>query len=149
MFPPPDPGPSPGSASLPAVPHNPRPAVLATTPSFSPPVATLDPIALLKALRRRWPLALGVGLLAAVVVGIAVFFVVPPAKYTARAMLHVNSVQPRILLHVGENHTEYGAYQRTQLALLKSRIVLNAALKQPEVVKLGIVANQVDPIEWL
>jgi len=109
----------------------------------------LDPVSLLKALRRRWLLALCLGLFGAALLGSITYVVVPPAKYTARAMLHVNSVQPRILLQVTETHTEYGAYQRTQLALLKSRLVLNDALKQPEVAKLPLVTQQIDPIEWL
>ncbi|WP_254053947.1 polysaccharide biosynthesis tyrosine autokinase [Singulisphaera sp. GP187] len=104
---------------------------------------------LLKALRRRWAMALGIGLVGAGVIGFTTYLLVPAAKYTARSMLHVNSVQPRILLTTGEVHTEYGAYQRTQLALLHSRLVLSSALKQPEVAKLPILTKVSDPIEWL
>jgi capsular exopolysaccharide synthesis family protein len=110
-----------------------------------------DLIALLKALRRRWPLALGAGLFCAAVAAGAAYCLVPPAKYTTRAILHVNSVPPRILLSVHELVPEYGAYQRTQLALIKSRFVLNAALRlnEGEAAKLKVVAKQADPIEWL
>ena len=136
------PGPSPGSEFLPAVVQPPR----AATPALA---ANPEPLALLRALRRRWPLALGAGLLGAAVTAAAAFFLVPAAKYSARAMLHVNSVAPRILLAVRELNADYGAYQRTQLAMLKSRLVLNAALKQAGVAKLKVVAEQIDPIEWL
>jgi len=136
------PGPNPGSEFLPAVVQPPR----AATPALT---ASPEPIALLRALRRRWPLALAAGLLGAAVTATVVYFLVPPAKYTARAMLHVNSVPPRIVLALRELNPEYGAYQRTQLALLKSRLVLNAALKQEGIAKLKVIAKQVDPIEWL
>jgi capsular exopolysaccharide synthesis family protein len=136
------PGPRPGSESLPAVVQPQR----AVAPALA---ATPEPIALLKALRRRWLLALGAGLFWASIAAVVAFFLVPPTKYTARAMLHVNSVPPRILLAVRELNPDYGAYQRTQLAMLKSRLVLNAALKQQGVAKLKVIAQQIDPIGWL
>ncbi len=77
------------------------------------------------------------------------YSLVPPAKYSARAMLHVNSTQPRILLKVNENATDYASYQRTQLALLKSRLVPSTALNDPKVAKLEMLSEKVDPIEWL
>jgi succinoglycan biosynthesis transport protein ExoP len=146
----PNSGPRPDSANLPAVvpPHHAEVVSVSSAP-LPGAAAGLDPITLLKAFRRRWSLALGAGLLGAAVFALATFYLVPPAKYTARAMLHVNSVQPRILLPIGEIHTEYGAYQRTQLALLESRLVLNAALKQPGIAKLPILTRMSDPIEWL
>jgi capsular exopolysaccharide synthesis family protein len=118
-------------------------------PATLAPPAKLEPIALLKALRRRWPLALGAGLLCAAVAAGAAYALLPPAKYTARAIFHVNAVPPRILLNVREVYSDYGAYQRTQLALIKSRLVLNAALKGEKVTGLRCVARQADPIEWL
>ncbi|SIN67723.1 capsular exopolysaccharide family [Singulisphaera sp. GP187] len=143
-------GPRSDSANLPAVVPPYRTAeVFSIAPAPVGTAAGLDPIALLKALRRRWPLAVGAGLLGGVVLAVVTYFVVPPAKYTARSMLHVNSTQPRILLKVGENESDYVAYQRTQLALLKSRLVLSTALKDPEVAKLEVIAKVVDPIEWL
>jgi capsular exopolysaccharide synthesis family protein len=149
MMPNPNHGPSPGSDHLPAVVSPVRADVLSV--SMRPPrlPANPDPIALLKPLRRRFRLAVSTGLLGGVLTALAVYFLVPQAKYMARAMLHVNSIRPKILLQVGESSTDYGAYQRTQLALLRSRLVLNAALKQPGVARLKVVARQIDPIEWL
>jgi hypothetical protein len=40
-------------------------------------------------------------------------------------------------------------HQRTQVTLVKSRLVLNAALRNKEVARLGIVTAQTDPVEWL
>lgn len=145
-------GPRPDSTGLPAVvtPH--RAEVFSVSPGASgavSPAAGLDPVQLLKALRRRWVLAVGLGLVGATVLATATYFLVPPAKYSARAMLHVNSTQPRILLKVNENATDYASYQRTQLALLKSRLVLSTALNDPKVAKLEMLSEKVDQIEWL
>ncbi|AGA26797.1 GumC family protein [Singulisphaera acidiphila] len=144
-----NPGPGADSVNLPAVvpPH--RAEVLSVTPAHFESSASLDPITLLRALRRRWALAFGTGLLGAAVIATLTFYLVPPAKYMARAMLHVNSVKPRILLQTGEVQSDYGSYQRTQLALLESRLVLSAALKQASVAKLPILTKMSDPIEWL
>jgi capsular exopolysaccharide synthesis family protein len=161
MPPNPDRAPNPGSADLPMV--IPRAGGTAIQP-VSPPLTTApDPIGLLKALRRCWLRALLGGVLLAAVVAGATYHLVPAAKFTAKAMLHVSSIPPRIVLQVREAVPDFGAYQRTQLALLKSRLVLNAALKQdsvalkPEPVakkqepmaKWKSLANKVDPIEWL
>jgi hypothetical protein len=40
-------------------------------------------------------------------------------------------------------------HQRTQVALVKSRLVLNVALRDPEVARLSMVAGHLDPVEWL
>ncbi len=133
------------------------PAVLsqshAVVPVISHGPSNLDPkpdlMALLLALRSRWLMATGLGLLCGSLAAGIVALLTPPAKYTARAMLHVSSVPPKILLTVKEVYSDYGAYQRTQLALLKSRLVLNAALKREEVAKLKIFDTYSDPIEWL
>src|SRR5437588_753954 len=46
-----------------------------------------------------------------------------------------------------------GSHQRNQMALVKSRLVLVSALRDPRVAKLGVIARQaeqgVDPVEWL
>ncbi|WP_406695893.1 polysaccharide biosynthesis tyrosine autokinase [Singulisphaera sp. Ch08] len=156
-----NPGPSPDSANLPAVAPAHRSDTLSvpsagfgSSAGYGAPAgfgasSHLDLITLIKALRRRWLLAFSAGLVGAAIIAITTYYLVPPAKYTTRAMLHVNSVKPRILLQTGELHTEYGAYQRTQLALLESRLVLGAALKQPRVAKLQVLTNMSDPIEWL
>jgi len=129
-----------------------RPAVPALPPHAQgprTPAASLDALGLLKALRRRCVLAVGLGvLLAAAAAGVA-YVVVPPAKYTAKAMLRVATETPRILVKTAENESNFATFQRTQLAMMRSRIVLEEALKQPEVAKLPVVREQIDPAEWL
>jgi polysaccharide biosynthesis transport protein len=118
----------------------PRPAVLSATP---------DAGSLLKALQRRWAMALGLGLLAAAAIGSAAWFVVPRAKYTAIASLQIATKPKRIMFDPKESQADYRTYQRTQVALIKNRTVLSHALALPDVVKLETVREQVDADEWL
>lgn len=113
------------------------------------PLANPDPLALLIALRRRVRLAVGLAALAAALAATAAYIVVPPAKYTAQAMLHVAAEQPRILVKTAESQSEYSSYQRTQLAMLRSRLVLGTALKRPEIAQSPTIKQQVEPVEWL
>lgn len=107
--------------------------------------------ALLQALRRRWRSALGLGLLAAAIGASAVWFLLPPT-YTARALLHV-SVQPARGLFTApegqEGSEEFLAHQRTQAAVLKSRDVIQAALRQPRVAERREVQERPHPVLWL
>jgi capsular exopolysaccharide synthesis family protein len=89
--------------------------------------------------------------LAATVAASAAYFIVPPAKYSAKGTLHVSSTPPRIVLQIKESIPEYGSYQRTQLAMLRSRLVLSAALREDSVNKLKstMATPNFDPVEWL
>src|SRR5260370_41055868 len=89
-----------------------RPSVLSSTP---------DILAVFKARRRSWVLALGLGLLAAGVIGGGAWFLVPRAKYTAVAALQIATRPKRIMFDPRESQTDYRTYQRTQLALIKNR----------------------------
>jgi hypothetical protein len=44
---------------------------------------------------------------------------------------------------------EFVIYRGTQMTLLTSRLVLNAALKQPGVAELDVIKKQKDPVSWL
>jgi polysaccharide biosynthesis transport protein len=139
-------GPPPGPVAAPPRPPRPpgfgpgtpRPSALASTP---------DVVALLKALRRRWALALAVGLLCAGVATAATWYLIPPGAYTAQTVLHVSATPPRLLFTTAEEWSRY--YYQNQSALIRSRLVLNAALRQPDVAGLPRVRQQTDPIEWL
>ena len=119
----------------------PRPPALVTKPP--------DALELLKALRRRWPLALALGLLCGGLAAAAAWFVVPTAKYETRAMLSVSQTPPRIIFPTQEVQSDFSIYKETQLALIKSPIVLNRALKDVKVRNLPQVTSQADPVAWL
>jgi capsular exopolysaccharide synthesis family protein len=124
--------------------------ITARTTSRPPALsATPDPIGLLRALRRRWPVAAAAGLTCAALVGVVAYFVVPVPKYTARALLFVSARRPKEIFETRESVVEYKTFQKTQTTLITSRTVLGAALKRPEVVGLPSVRAQEDPTDWL
>ena len=100
-------------------------------------------------MRQRWALALGLGTVMAVSAALAAWGLVPSPKYKATALLKVDMLPPKVLFPTAENQPDFKTYQATQLALLKSRLVLNAALRRPEVAALESVRQQADPVDWL
>ncbi|MCS6851588.1 MAG: polysaccharide biosynthesis tyrosine autokinase [Gemmataceae bacterium] len=111
--------------------------------------STPDGPALLRALRRRWLTALSLGLLVATLAAAAAFFLLPP-RYTATVLLQVALSEPHYVFTIGrESRLEYDIYKRTQLGLIKSRLVLNAALRQPGIADLSLLQGHDDPISWL
>lgn len=140
-------GPAGGAAASPAV----AAAVgLGRVAAVVPPPADEGPdaAALLKALRRRWALALSLGLAAGATAAASAWSLIPPAKYTARAILHVSTTPPKLVFD-HDHETDYRTFQQTQVALINSRMVLSAALADPAVKALPTVAEQPDPMEWL
>jgi capsular exopolysaccharide synthesis family protein len=74
------------------------------------------------------------------------------AKYTAFSQLYLASTPPRVVFNTADSpdgRNEFLTYQRTQAGRIKSRMVLNAALKRDEVKNLSLVTQQADPIAWL
>jgi succinoglycan biosynthesis transport protein ExoP len=112
-------------------------------------LARPDAQALLLALKRRWLLSCCVAVLGAVTASLAAWLFVPAPKPTAQALLHVEATQPWVAYHRAESKSDFQNYQRTQIALVKSRFVLNSALRQPEVAALQLVREPLDPIAWL
>ncbi|MCI0740948.1 MAG: polysaccharide biosynthesis tyrosine autokinase, partial [Gemmataceae bacterium] len=120
-------------------------------PDIAPPsvlTAPPTPLALLVALKRRWLLALTLGLLGAAI-GAAVAWYMLPVSWRSRTLLHIASMRPFLVFDNAEARADFANYQRSQLALVRSRLVLNAALRDPEVAGLEIVQKQVNPVEWL
>jgi capsular exopolysaccharide synthesis family protein len=109
-----------------------------------------DPIALLRALRRRWQLALAIGLVLAGVAMTVTWFMWP-SKYTAFALLRVAAAPPRLVFDTADSKVggDFATYQRTQVQLIKSRFVLNAALRRPGVADFESIRQQKDPVNWL
>ncbi|HEV3437697.1 MAG TPA: hypothetical protein VG122_10080 [Gemmata sp.] len=97
----------------------------------------------------RHPLAfLGLIFLASLPVAGVWYFSTPP-KYSAAAVFHISS-QPQLLLSSQlENRDDFTMYKQSQMALIKSRRVLNAALKEPEIRDLNMVRTaQPDRLTW-
>jgi capsular exopolysaccharide synthesis family protein len=98
---------------------------------------------------QRHPLALfGVMVLAAAAMA-SVWFFLPLPKKSAAVMFYISS-QPHMLLGPTlESRLDFGSYKQSQLALIKNRRTLNAALNDPDVRGLAVVNSQRDPIMWL
>ena len=126
----------------------PPPFAALSTPglSSSPNVASL-----LKALRRRWLLAITLGILLGLVTAAGVGGFLPAGKYTAYIKLHMPMNPEGVLFAHPEAGFQFDNFQRTQFALLKDRLVLNAALRDPAVQQLNMAAltRGNNPIEWL
>jgi capsular exopolysaccharide synthesis family protein len=109
-----------------------------------------DAPALLKALRRRWPSALVAALACAAGITFAVAQLLPQPKHIARSLLQISNVTPKIFFPTGDNQpSPFDRYQRTQIVLVKSRLVLGAALRQPAVARLESIKSKADPALWL
>ena len=110
--------------------------------------ADLSPAKLLHALRRRWLIAVPLATLAAAAAGYAGSHFVRPVS-TVRAMVHLSAERPAA---VYENSTEgrpdFAHLQRSQVLVLKSRAVLQAAVRNLEPAGLAVLA-QPDPVGWL
>lgn len=130
----------------------PTPASPVARPSPAMPASLAagpDAKALLHALERRWPLALLGGLGLGALAATAAFLLIPPPKYTVKAMLQVASTPNRILFETREMAPDYRSYQRTQAVLAKSRKVLIAALRDPAVSQVRSIPAEDDPATWL
>ena len=120
-----------------------RPEILTSKP---------NPATLLHALRRRWPLAIGLGVLTAVVVGCLVWYFVP-VRYTAEVLLRVSSREREVIFDNSSGNQggeEYANFKRTQKQLIRSSVVLTATLRKPEISRLSTIQkHKDDPVGWL
>ncbi len=117
-------------------------------PFTSAPSATPDATGLFKAFKRRWGLALGLGVTGAAIVAGLAWSLLPPTKYTAEALLLVEPEQPTLITPTREYHSDPETDRRTQIALIKSWVLSKTVVK-PEVAELSVIKNRRDPAEWL
>ncbi|MBX9625756.1 MAG: hypothetical protein K2X82_18295, partial [Gemmataceae bacterium] len=123
-------------------------------PVEDPPAlsARVTPGSLLRALGRCWPVAVPVGLILAAGAG-AGAWALRPDKYTSATLIRVLPASASRLLADDHRAPEGGAatigYMRTQVALLRSRQVLTAALKDEKVRQQPILLDKDNPVEWL
>ncbi|MCP3903378.1 MAG: hypothetical protein GY715_07055 [Planctomycetes bacterium] len=93
---------------------------------------------LLRALRGRYRLAVGLGLTLAVI-GAIVGFNAKPAKYMSRGLVRIDAARSPILYNSQENKTPpmFDALVSAQEQVLQSRAILDAALARPEMRAVG------------
>jgi capsular exopolysaccharide synthesis family protein len=124
----------------------------ATVPEGAPRAASASALSfasLSRAIRYRWPLALAVGIGLGAGLASATWLLMP-TRFTAYALLHVAPGESQLLPE--ERRSAIPAdryYENTQVALIKSRPIILAALRRPKVSELGIVRAHADPPMWL
>ncbi len=100
------------------------------------------------ALRRRWipaaVLALTLGTLAGVLT-----WVFLPKGFEAVAWLRVRDKSGMFGAGMGRDNAEYEAFRKTQVQLIKSPLVLMAALRRPGVDNLSVFEGESDKVGWL
>jgi len=133
-----------------------RDSGLAPAPHFSPPAYPGDdPLAggvdyrrIWHAFRRRWLPAVSLGVLLATAAAISTWIFLPRG-YEAVAWLRVRD-KGGMLGGGGRDNSEYEAYRKTQVALIKSPFVMTSALRRTGIADLELIQEQdEDPVGWL
>jgi hypothetical protein len=94
--------------------------------------------------------------------GLIAYWLLAGPRWEARAELHVAREQPRVLADVYPGHresdAEFESYRRAQARMIKSQLVLHAALQEPfdpknpdspTVGNLRLLKDCPDPLAWL
>jgi capsular exopolysaccharide synthesis family protein len=115
--------------------------------TINDPVKVLDPLSLLMALKRRWFLALTLGLLTGAMAAAAVWNLWPPILGGAQIQLMVNAVSPYIFMQ--EPTGDFNVFKRTQSMMVRGRRILDTAVKKPHVAELRLIRNMGDPVRAL
>ena len=105
----------------------------------------------LHAFRRRWPLAITLGLFCGAAAMIPAWFLTSD-RYTAVALLQISASQQQLVSFQSANQASsstFEIYKGTQQQMLTSDVVLIAALRKPEAAGLALVQKQDDPVRWL
>ncbi|MFI5455697.1 MAG: hypothetical protein ACHRXM_09625 [Isosphaerales bacterium] len=73
----------------------------------------------------------------------------PESGKRPRALLQIASHPPRVMVSNVDGLDDYKRFFETQCIVIRSNLVLNAALRPPEVSKLPSIRQRTDPIAWL
>src|SRR5690242_10776056 len=120
---------------------------------MSAPLAPPRPLAVPLAPGPRKSLFLYVGLLGVLILSALALWLWWERRThpTAFALLRIARHTPRLLddpARDRQDERDFEAYGRSQAALVKTRLVLNSALRQPEVAALPAVREPTDPLTW-
>ncbi len=123
--------------------------------SYGPPQkpeilsAKPNPLDLMHAMRRRWPLAVGIGSAVGLAAALLVWFIVP-VRYEAFALLKVAEQPGGVLDRSNEGREAFDIFKRTQAQVITSGPVIRATLREPNVSALpSIQEHDADPVSWL
>ncbi len=105
----------------------------------------LTPMSMFSALRRRVWLAVSVGLLLAIATSTLIWVFMPPPKPRISAKMYMTGAVRGTLFE----HPDPQISQQSQMALIRSQLVLAAALRSPNISKLDLIRQQDEPLDWL
>jgi capsular exopolysaccharide synthesis family protein len=124
----------------PPPPDSAPPAALTAGPDFG---------GLLRGLRRRWMTAVAVGVPLALLAAAAAWYLLAP-RYTAQAQVRVLLDDPAVLFNKKDpSQSVFTTLVKTTAAQIKSRPVINDALKQDAVRRLNLENKYPDVAAWL
>jgi len=127
----------------------PGPQVPGTVPIGGDPLAGgIDYRRVWHSFRRRWIPATVLALTFAVLAGLLTFLFLPRG-FEAVAWLRVRDKSGMFGAGMGRDNAEYEAYRKTQVQLIKSPLVLMAALRRPGVSSLEALNGEEDKVGWL
>ncbi|MBI2824126.1 MAG: polysaccharide biosynthesis tyrosine autokinase [Planctomycetia bacterium] len=118
----------------------PRPEMLSSGP---------DPMSLLRAFKRRWMLATGLGMLAAMAAALAAWFLVPERGEVVAYVLvarHPDAVMDKDRIPDGN---EFITFKATVIQQIRNKSLLIRALRDPQISQLPMVKAQKDQVGWL
>jgi capsular exopolysaccharide synthesis family protein len=102
---------------------------------------------IISGLKRTWKWALPSGLILASVV-FAVTMASFPVRYEAVAYLQILSQKPYFIFDE-KQQKQYDTYVATQFAIIRSPIILEKALENPDIARLPHVLKQKNKVDWL
>jgi len=130
---------------LPQTTHPPAPP--ASPPDLLPIRTVPSPSELLLALKRRWLLAVSLGLVVGVSAAAVVWMVLPAGKHQVRALIQVLPQQG--LLARSSADPGYEAFKKNQAILLRTRFLLTRVVGKPNVSQLPMIQNAEDPVKLI
>ncbi len=116
-----------------------RPEILSSKP---------NPVELLHAVRRRWPLAVGLGLLVSGVLCGLMWYLIP-VRYESFATIKVAASEARVFGQTAVNSEDFKLFKATQQQLVTSIPVITNVVRDRAINQLPSVRAEDDPIAWL
>jgi polysaccharide biosynthesis transport protein len=130
---------------------NAAPATLGSTNMLAKKVLVgpLSARRVLVGIRHYWILAVLLAFVSAILAFHVVSTLLGAPTFTVRTQLHVAQNKPVILYDTPDGRTDFSTYQRGQVAMLKSRRVLQSAINRLADKNLPLLENNPDALAWL
>jgi len=104
----------------------------------------------LHALRRRWALGVTIGVVLGGLVGGLLWYFIPLTS-VSQTLLRVRAAEQSLLSSSAArtDARDFEIYGKTQITLIRSPLVISAALRKPGISQLSMLRDEEDPVEFL